>query len=182
MLIYHIVSLVALAFAAIAGFRRGLARRIPAFIGLAFGIICARIFTDPLARSLYDLMPSMRGMVSEQYFFTTLAATLILLAVYLLFRVITGFLGTVLGALPHGILDNLGGSIFALFRMLVFLSMGFNLLLSVQDNCGLLRSLKSDDGNIVEGVMLVGPALCGSESPEEYAHEVQIQEAHKISI
>ena len=181
MLIYHTVALLAAAFSAVMGFRRGFARRVPALIGLALGIVCCHIFMNPLSEILYGAIPSAHGAVSERYLYSTLSAAIILTGVYLIFNALTFFVGRALARGEHSILNNIGGALFSLFRTLLFLSLAYNLLLAVRPGCGLLNSLKSDDGNIVEGVMLVGPALTGSESPEEFAHTVQVQEARKIS-
>lgn len=180
MLIYHIIALLALAFSAVVGFRRGVARRVPVIIGLALGLVCARIFMIPFSEMLREVYPGRCGSVSENYFYTTLAAGFVFAAVYLVFTAVTYFIGKVLGRLPHSILDNIFGAVLGIFRMLIFLSFAYNLILAIHPD-SMLRCVKSDDGNIVEGVLLVAPALTGSESAEEFAHEVQLQEARKIS-
>lgn len=79
------------------------------------------------------------------------------------------------------ILDNLGGSLFAILRNMLFLSIALNLLVALDAHSVLLRSARSDDGNTVLETMLLSPALLGGENVEELAHKIQLEEAKKIS-
>lgn len=65
---------------------------------------------------------------------------------------------------------------------MLLVSMAYNLILGFDSGSVLLKSMKSDDGNIVEEVMLLAPAVLGCEGPDELAHRIQLEEAKKISI
>lgn len=175
------------------GFRKGMARQVPSLIGVAFGIICARIFALPAMEFLYGLFPEVHGRVGEEYVYSIIARSLLFGGVFLLFSAATSFLGRLLHSNEATILDNIGGAIFSLFKYMLILSIAMNVWVSMQltrprhasadegEIPELMRHLKSDDGNAVEEVMLLGPACLGGQGPDDLAHRLQLESARRIS-
>lgn len=180
-IVFHLLAISVVAVSVLLGFRRGFTRQLPSLIGLAFGIVATHIFLLPVAEGVGSLFPSVTGKCYENFFCTTIAAALIFFTVYTVFRRLTGFIGRVFAKKSRGILDNIGGSLFLLFKWVLMLSLVYNLLMCWQRDSVLLKAMKSDDGNAVEEVMLVAPAVLGSESPEELRHRIQLDEARSIS-
>lgn len=178
---YHIIALCVCAAAVIAGFRRGIKRDVPSMIGIALGAVCARIFIPPVTEAIYGLFLWVHGRVNEQYLYSVASAALIFFSVYYIFRMLTGFIGKIMSNDEKSILDCLAGSVYSLFRALVFLSFLYNAMLAFRSDGSLLKAMKSDDGSIAEGVLLIAPAVAGFESPEEFAHSIQLEEASRIS-
>ncbi len=181
MIVFHLVAISVVAVSVLLGFRKGLIRQLPSLIGLAFAIVATRIFLFPVAGVVGSIFTSVAGKCYENFFCTTIAAALIYFTVYTVFRRITSFLGRVFAKKKAGILDNIGGSLLMLFKWVMMLSLVYNLLMCWQRDSVLLKAMKSDDGNAVEEVMLVAPAVLGSESPEELRHRIQLDEARRIS-
>ncbi|MBD5171747.1 MAG: CvpA family protein [Bacteroidales bacterium] len=180
-IIFHLVAIVVVAVSVLLGFRKGLLRQLPSVIALAFGIVATHIFLFPVADAVYSIFISVHGKCYENFFCTTIAAALIFFFVYGVFGSILRFIGKALSKVRTGILDNIVGSLFLLFKWVMMLSLFYNLLMCWQQDSVLLNAMKSDDGNAVEEVMLVAPAVLGSESPEELRHRIQLQEASRIS-
>lgn len=186
-----VLVLVVALVAVIWGFRRGMARQTPSLIGVAFGIICARLFAEPMQEVIYGAFPEAHGSVGEEFIYSTIARTLIFAGVFLIFATITGFLGRVLDDDENStILNNIGGSIFSLFKYMLILSLCMNCAVAMQltrparepDRLpDLIEYMKSDDGNAVEEAMLLGPACVGGEDGEELAHRLQLAAARRIS-
>lgn len=179
--IYHIIVFAVSALAAVWGFRRGLARQTPAVIGVAFGIVSARLLAPGLLDVLHGAFPMVHGHVEERYAYDTLSTGIVFGLIYVLFSTITSFLGKVMASDDRTIVDNIAGAVFALFKYLLFLSIAYNLMVAVNPRSALLRSVRSDDGNAVEEVMLLSPALLGGQDVEELSHRIQLEEAKKIS-
>lgn len=180
--IYHLIVVIVAAFSTIVGFRRGLGRQTPSVIGLAFGIVCARLLSPGLDGVLYGAFPSVHGKVEERFLYDTLSSGLIFFSIYAIFRTLTGFLGKVLASTSDStILDNLAGSLFGLFKYMLFLSIVYNFLCGASSESELRKCARSDDGNIVEEVMLLSPALLGGEDVMDLSHKIQLEEAKKIS-
>jgi len=180
-MIYHLIVLTVAAVAAFRGFRLGLGRQTPSLIGVAFGIVCARLLSGGMAEILYGAMPSARGCVEETFVYDTLANALVFVCIYAVFRTVTCFLSKVMHSKDSSILDNIGGALFGMFKYLLFLSIIFNVAVAINCKSELMKYMKSDDGNAVEEVMLLSPALLGGEDVEELAHKLQLEEAKKIS-
>ena len=180
--LYHVLVLGVVALAVLRGFRMNFFRQLPSVIGTAFGIVCARIFTAPLSDIIKGAFPWIQGSVSESFTYGIVAASFVFMAVYAVFRTVTSFLLSVFRETDSTILDNIGGSLFTLFEYMLLVSMAYNLILGFDSGSVLLKSMKSDDGNIVEEVMLLAPAVLGCEGPDELAHRIQLEEAKKISI
>lgn len=167
--------------AAVWGFRRGLAGQTPAIIGTAFGIICTRLLAPGLDEVMCGAFTSVHGQPEEQFVYDTLSSTIIFFGIYLIFRMVTFFLANVFSRDDSTILDNLGGSLFALFKYMLFISLIFNLSVALYPQSSLLRTARSDDGNTVYEVMLLAPAVLGGENLDALFHKVQLEEAKKIS-
>lgn len=178
---YHLIALLVAAFAAIRGFRLGLARQTPSLIGMAFGIICTRILAPGLFGVIYGALPQIHGHVEQQFVCDTLSTGIVFISIYLIFTTITGFLGKVMSKEDRTILDNIGGALYSLFKYMLFLSIAYNTLVALNLNSELLKTAKSDDGNTAEEVMLISPGILGGQDIEELNHLIQLEEAKKIS-
>ena len=64
---------------------------------------------------------------------------------------------------------------------MTILSIIYNLLLCINPDSRLMRWQNANDGNIVEEVLALSPALLGGLGAEELSHQVQLREARKIS-
>lgn len=180
-MIYHILALLIAAYSIVRGYRKGMGRQTPVLIGAGFGIICAHIFGVPFENWMRDLLTTYAARPEGDFIYSTLSRGLIYIAVYELFSFITAFLRPVLSRVGTGMLGSIFGSVFCLARYMLMLSVCYNLLLCFNLKSDLMRYAATDDGNIVEGVMLVSPALLGGESVEDLAHRLQLEDAKRIS-
>lgn len=179
---YPIIVLLIAATAAVWGFRRGLTRQTPAVIGTAFGIICTHILTPGLNEVMQGAFTMVHGKPEEQFVYDTISSAIVFLSIYLIFRTVTFFLANIFNRENSTILDNLGGSLFALFKYMLFTSIILNMFVALNPKSELLRTARSDDGNTVLEVMLLSPAVLGGEDLESLFHKVQLEEAKKISM
>lgn len=178
---FHLIVVIVAAFSTIWGFRKGFGRQTPSVIGLAFGIISARLLASGLNDVLYGAFPSVHGHVEQRYLYDNLATGIVFFSIYIIFRTITGFLGKVFRSNETTILDNLSGALYALLKNMLFLSIILNIICGASPESELRRCARSDDGNVVQEVMLLGPALLGGEDIVDLSHRIQLEEAKKIS-
>ena len=179
--VYHLIVLLVAAVSVIWGFRRGFARQIPSAIGIALGVVSARLLAPGLEDIMYGAFPSVHGKSEQQFVYDTISSAIVFTGVYLIFKTLTSFMAKVFGKSERTILDNIGGAVWGLFRNLLMLSIIFNLIVALDRESRLLRYVKSDDGNVVEETMLLAPSLLGGEDVMELAHKLQLEEARKIS-
>ena len=163
-MLYNLIIFAVAALAVVAGFRRGLSRQIPSAIGIAFGVVCARLLAPGLNQVLYGAFPSVHGQVEQRFVYDTISTAIVFFSVYAIFVTVTGFLGRILAEGMGTILDNIGGALFGLFKWMLFLSIAYNLLLALNSRSVLLQSARSDDGNAVEEVS-------SSKRPKKYPDE-----------
>jgi len=180
-MIYHIIAILVATLGVVKGYRKGLFRQIPLLIGFCFGVVCARIFCAPVEEGIRELIPSLASCPEGNYVYSILSRGLIYIIVYEIFSFCTGFLRLLFRAFDSGVLDSIAGSFFSLTRYLLMLSVIYNFMLCWHTDSDLLRYAKSDDGNVIEEVMLVAPAILGGESVEDLAHTLQLEEAKCIS-
>lgn len=179
-MLYHIIPLFVAAYALVRGYRKGIIKQIPKFIGFCFGIVCAHLFSPPVDEALRVLMPSIGTRVEGDYIYSVLATGVVYLFVYGVLDTCTRFLNLIFRKRPE-ILGSIAGSLFCLIRYMLLLSVFYNLWLGMRPNSELLRYAKADDGNITELVMLISPAILGGKSVEDLAHTLQLEEAKSIS-
>lgn len=179
-MIYHLIPLIVAAIALIRGYRKGITKQIPKFIGFCFGIVCAHLFAPPVEEAMRTIMPSVESKVEGEYIYSVCSHGVIYLVVYGLLDTCTRFLNLIFRKKPE-ILGSITGSLFCLVRYMLLLSVFYNLWLGLRTNSDLMKYAKTDDGNIVELVMLISPAILGGESVEDLAHTLQLEEAKSIS-
>lgn len=179
--IYHIMVIAVALVAMLRGFHRGLTRQVSGILGFVFGIVAARTFGPDFEIWLMGWVPKFYEPVGKTFFFSTLSYGLIWSACVLSFSMLTKILNIVLGYLPVGIMNSIAGAVFTLVKYLMFLSLLFDLAICRPQDSPLMHCVRHDDGNLVDGVVRLAPAILGSMSAEEYALRVQLWEARKIS-
>ena len=178
---YHLIALLVFTYSVVRGYRKGVFRQVPMLIGFGLGVICAHLFAAPVEECLRDMFPSVATKPQGEFVYSIFSRGLIYLLVYELFSFITGFLKIFFAPLPKGMLGSLGGAAFMAVRYMLTLSVLYNFLLCWNMDSSLMRYAKSDDGNIVEEVMLIAPAILGGEDVGDLAHRLQLEAAKCIS-
>lgn len=178
---YHVIVVATALIALARGFRAGLTRQVSGILGVAFGIAAARILGPDLDGWLRGWMPGVYNPVARQYFFSTLSAAIPFGLSIVLFSLLTGILNAAISLFHFGILNSLGGAVFSLLKWLMLLSLLLDLAATRTLDSPLIRCSRHDDGNLVEEVMQLAPAVLGSMPTSEYIHQVQLWEAKKIS-
>lgn len=178
---YQIIVVGVALFALLRGYRSGLTRQVSGFLGVAFGIAAARILGPDLDVWLRGWLPRLYHPVARQFFFSTLSAAIPFGGCLLLFSLLTGILNAAMSLFHFGVLNSLAGAVFSLLKWLMLLSLLFDLAACRTLESPLIRCSRHDDGNLVEEVMQLAPALLDSMPASEFIHQVQLWEAKKIS-
>ncbi len=179
--IYHILVIAVALVAMLRGFKRGLMRQVSGILGFVFGVVAARSLGPDFGDWLMGWFPKFYDPVAKTFFFSTLSFGLIWCASVFLFSMLTKILNVVLGYLPVGIMNSIAGAVFTLLKYLMFLSLLFDLAICRPQLSPLMHCVRHDDGNLVDEVVRLAPAILGSMSADEYAHRVQLWEARDIS-
>ena len=127
------------------------------------------------------ILPGFEGRAGASFIYSVTAAALVYVAVYMLFRMMTKVLRSAMQVFYVGMLDKLLGAAFSLTKYMLLLSIIYNLIICVNPSSSLMKYATADDGNVVEGVMLLAPGLLGCHSIEDLSHLLQLREAKKIS-
>lgn len=178
---YHIIVVVVALVAMIRGYRSGLTREVSGVLGVAFGIVAGRILGPDIDLWLRSWMPGICHPVARQFFFSTLGAALPFCVCVVMFSLLTGILNAAMSLFHIGILNSLAGAVFSLLKWLMMLSLLFDLAATRDLDSPLIRCSRHDDGNLVEEVMQLAPAVLGSMPAQEFMHQVQLWEASRIS-
>lgn len=179
-MIYHVIPLVVAAYSLSRGYRKGFNRQIPKLIGFCFGIVCAHLFSAPAEECMRSIFPGIASRVEGGYIYSVLSTGSIYILIYFLLNICTSFLKLIFRSKPE-IIGRLTGSLFCFIRYMLMLSVMYNIWLGMNPRSELMKFAKSDDGNIVEMVMLISPAVLGGESVEDLAHKLQLEDAKSIS-
>lgn len=179
---YHLAVIIVAILAIVRGYRRGLTGEVTSVLGLAFGVVCAHIFIPGFSGVIEGFIGASRLESGGSYLATNLAGAIIFFAVYLIFRSITGIVRSAMSMMGTSLLDSLLGALFCLFNYLLMLSAVMNVAVGWNPASPLMRDGRSDDGNVVALVIRIAPATLGAVGFDEFAHEVQLREARKISL
>ena len=178
---YHTLVIAVGLVALVRGFRKGLTRQVSALLGFVFGAVAARTLGPGFEGWLMGWMPEFYHPVARSFFFSTLSYGLIWCGCVLLFSMFTRILNLVLGCIPVGIMNSICGAVFTLLKYLMFLSLLFDLAICRPFGSPLMHCAQHDDGNLVDGVIRLAPAVLGFMSAEDYILKVQLWEARSIS-
>ena len=178
---YHIIVIVIAAVAVIKGFRSGFTGQVSGVLGFAFGTVCTHVFSDQAEAFMRTLFPALQGHVGSEFIYSVTSAAVVYVIVYLLFKILTKVLRSAMQVFYVGMLDRLLGAAFCLAKYMLLLSIAYNLIVCVNPSSQLMKYATSDDGNVVECVMLLAPGLLGCHSFEDFYHILQLREAKKIS-
>ena len=165
----------------VSGYRRGLARQVSGVLGVAFGIVCARLFSPVCGEKLLEIYPAVGDGFAGPFTVSCLSAGGVFVFVYLLFDSVTSILRSAMQLISVGMLDSLAGGVFGMFRYLLFVSLAYNLAADINPEGRLVGYARCHDGNVVEEVMLIAPALLDFRGIDELCHAVQLREASRIS-
>lgn len=179
--VYYIIVVAAAVWAVVTGFRRGFMRQTGGVLAVAFGIAASRILSPELSPSVDEWLPPQLNGFNRPFVCATLTCGGIYLIVAALVSICSLPLGKLLGMLGMGVLNSIGGAVFRLFRVLLVVSIFYNLISDLSPAGDLTRTSSLHDGNIVEGVIKIAPPLLGFQGAEEVAFRQQMEEAKKIS-
>ncbi len=178
---YHIIVIAVAAVAVIRGFHSGFTGQVSGVLGFAFGTVCAHVFDEQAEALMRAWLPWFDGHLGSTFIYSVTSSGLVYVVVYMLFKMLTKVLRSAMQVFYVGMLDKLIGSAFCLAKYMLALSIAYNLILCVNPTSPLMKFATADDGNVVEGVMLLAPGLLGCYSFEDLSHLLQLREAQKIS-
>lgn len=178
---YMLVLIAVLVYAVWRGWRTGLIHQMAGVLGIAFGVVMARVFCAPVSAWIIERLPSLAEGFAATYKVHILASALVFGAVYVAFGIIAGVLRSALSLLHVGALNAMAGAAFSLLKWVMIMSVVYNLILALHPSGALADFCDDGDGNLVELVMYAAPALMGTQCPDDLEHMRRLEEAKKIS-
>jgi uncharacterized membrane protein required for colicin V production len=179
--LFHIIAIAVAILGVVRGYRHGLTGMVTSLFGLAFGVVCAHIFCDAAADVAIGVLPASWIDRGGYYLASNVGGGAIYFIVYWIFSRITKVIRQALQSENVALLNSLMGAFFCVVNYLLMLSVAYNIGVGINPSSQLMRYGRADDGNIIEAVMWIAPAMLGSESFGEFAHEEQLRQARKIS-
>ncbi len=179
--IYHIIILIAGVLGIFRGWRCGFLGQTGGLLGILFGIVFCRLFARDGAEIIEGMLPSIAGLFASDFIYMSLSTAAIFITVYLGFRLLSSIFRRILCGLRLGAINSLAGSALCLFKYMLMISLVYNVILAIFPGCALMRECKAGDGNMVEVVMELAPALLNTYSPCDLALKYQLKEAEAIS-
>lgn len=179
--IYHIIVIAVAVWGIVTGYRKGFLRQLGGFVGVAFGIVAARLFSFELHPHVEGLVPEFVAGFKREFVVDTLTCGVIYLLVAGIVELFAFPLGKMMKVFGSGVLDSIGGAVFRLFKYLMVVSIAYNLIVDMNPSGSLTTSSRQHDGNVVEGVIKVAPAVLGFPDGEEVGYRQQLEDARKIS-
>jgi uncharacterized membrane protein required for colicin V production len=165
----------------ISGWRKGLAGQTGSLLGLAFGIVGARLILPDFAPVVGSWFSHISDLPDPAYLVGAVGALIIVGGFYLLFLLVGLVINKILKMIAIKGIDSIFGSIFGLVKWLMLLSLCYNAILSLDQKGTLFDLCDAGDGNPVEVTMMIAPAVVGYDSPADLIHLNQLKEAKSIS-
>lgn len=179
--IYHIIIIAAGVYGIFRGWRCGFLGQTGGLLGMLFGIVFCRLFVKDGAEVARDLCPSIEDLFASDFIYMALSAVVIYTTVYFGFRLMSLVFHRVLCGLNLGPVNSLAGAALCLLKYMIVISLLYNVILSIFPGCALMKECRAGDGNMIELVMALAPALMDTYSPCDLALKYQLKEAESIS-
>lgn len=178
---YHIIVLVVVAVALVRGWATGAVRQAGSVIGMAVGALAAHAFYEPAFNFFFEMHLWPVDNIAASFAASLLGCSAVYGFAYIIMTAFGKILESAVSIFETGVIDSLFGCVICSLKYIIVLSIIFNFIIAANPSSPLMRYACYDDGNIIEGVMLIAPVLLGCESYEELAHKIQLKEAKKIS-
>lgn len=179
---YHVIVLIVSGFALMRGWKLGLVQQIGGVLGVAFGCVTAHIFLEPAAAFFMQLHLWPIDNVAADFATQLLGASTIYSLTYFAMWCFGRLLVQAMALMQTGVLNRIFGTIFCMAKYALTLSIFFNFAIASNPSSMLMKYACDDDGNLVEGVMLMAPTCIGCQSYWDLNHKIQLKEAKKISL
>lgn len=180
--LYSLLILAVAIFALLRGFKKGLTRQTSDVLAVCFAIVSVHVLLTAIEPAIATWIPERSYHALLVFTCENVTAAIIYTVVFFIVKLPTMVLCKAMTMFfPSGILDKIAGSLFAMFKWLIWTSIMLNLLACIGSDSSLLRDASATDGNMVQGTMLLAPNLFGITDAEELAHYYQLKEAAKIS-
>jgi len=176
-----IFSILGMAYGAVKGYRRGFTGLAPSVLAFACGAVVAHICSEAAAPTVFGWLPVRYDSIEAAFVASFLPGAVLYVLTYCIVEFVTDILRRILGVFGFGILNALSGALFGAFNCMVWVSLLLNFWVCINPSTSLLDSLTHDDGNLIGQILLIAPAVVGSESPADFSHELQVRDAKKIS-
>lgn len=178
---FHIAVIAAGVFAAVRGWRCGLSAQTSSVLGMAFGLTVANMSGEWAEGTVAGWNMVADYDCRREFIIGNLGRGMVYTVVYLGVDFLTGILNRLLRPLGKGLLNSLAGSLFCILAWMIWASIALNALLCLHPTCGLENCGDQGDGNLVAEVMLLAPALLGTEDVCELWHACRLHDARLIS-
>ena len=178
---YYVVVIAVAIWGIVSGFRKGIFRLIGSVLGVSFGIVAVHLLASDFLLWVDGLLPDAVSGFHRSFLAQTLTCGVIYLAVSWLVSILAFPLSLVLRVLGKGVITCIVGAIFRTFQFLMVVSIFYNLIVDVDSTGSLARTARYHDGNVVEAVLKIAPAVLDFPSAEDVGHRQQLEDARKIS-
>ena len=179
---FYSILVILVALTAIArGFRTGITRQFSSLLGLAFGAVAARVFSPQLSGHFLWAANFSQAPEFSDFTVNLVCNVVIYTVVFAGFYLTTPLFRIIFSVLEVGILNRILGAFFTLLKNILWLSIALNLLLCFSSRSGLLDYERSNDGNMVGGVLDLTSLVLGCYSAEDFAIFNQLKHAKTIS-
>ena len=179
--IYHILVIALGIWGILTGYRKGLIRQFGSVLAVAFGIVATIILAPDFFSVMDNMIPGFVSGFKREFVVKTMSCTVIYVFVTGVFELVAIPLGRLMKTMHTGLVNSIAGALFRTFQFLMLLSLFYNLIVDFNPTGSMTRICRLHDGNVVEGVIKVAPAILGFPDGEEVAHYQQLEDAKKIS-
>lgn len=179
--IYPLIVIAVAVLGIVTGYRKGIYRQLGGVLAVGFGIAAVHLFADDFLQWVDGIMPPFISGFHRSFLAQTLTCGIIYGAVVGLVSLATFPLKTVMMVVKSGVISDILGAAFRAFRYLMIISIFYNLLVDIDSTGTLARTARYHDGNVVEAVLKIAPAVLDFPSAEEVGHQQQLEDAKKIS-
>lgn len=179
--VYHLI-LICVAIAGVwIGYRRGFVRQLSGLLGLGFGVVASRLFSHDLALWLMEKYPGLGVDFCREFTYQVLASAIIYGGVFLACMLTARVLRSAMQIIRVGALDSVLGAALCLFKYMLGISLVLNLIICFNHDSSLLKFHSDNDGNLVQLVLDLAPAVLGTPGADDIEHKTQLRDAKAIS-
>lgn len=178
--LFQVVIIAVGVWGVIRGARRGFMTQLGPLLALGLALVTAIVCREYVEPQLPGLPKLPWDAGARSYVRMAAATSVVFLPALVFFEGVCYPLSRLAASFGVGVVGRISGAVVCLARYLVVVSAVYNMIVAIDPETPIVDAASHDDGNLVQLVMPIAPAIMDYDDIDEFLHRRQLYEATQL--